>query len=163
MKILTSNLNLAGEYAVASELCRRDLYAQLTLGNRKRTDILILNQKSNKFLRIEVKAKQAQKWGNQRGIFGKGVVMVFVDFSGKKDNERPDFYLLTVQEWKDYLLHKYDEEIVKGEVEITDENVPRFLKNISKKTGKPQEGVSIKPEDIENHKEKWEKIVSVVS
>ncbi|MDD2276940.1 MAG: hypothetical protein PHP56_10455 [Smithellaceae bacterium] len=28
-------LGLAGEYAVACELCKRDIYAQLTLGNRK--------------------------------------------------------------------------------------------------------------------------------
>ena len=34
-------LGLAAEFAVASELCRRGIYAQLTLGNRKRTDLLV--------------------------------------------------------------------------------------------------------------------------
>jgi hypothetical protein len=30
-------VGLAGEYAVASELCRRGYYSQLTLGNHKKT------------------------------------------------------------------------------------------------------------------------------
>jgi hypothetical protein len=34
-------LGLEAEFAVASELCRRDMYAQLTLGRRKRTDLLV--------------------------------------------------------------------------------------------------------------------------
>ena len=32
---------MAGEYAVASELCRRGHYAQLTLGHHKKTDLLV--------------------------------------------------------------------------------------------------------------------------
>ena len=41
MEIPKDKLSLAGEYAVASELCRRGIYAQLTLGTRKRTDLLV--------------------------------------------------------------------------------------------------------------------------
>jgi len=36
MPISKDILGLAGEFAVASELCRRGIYAQLTLGTRKR-------------------------------------------------------------------------------------------------------------------------------
>jgi hypothetical protein len=39
--ILKESLGLAAEFAVASELCRRWLFAQLTLGNKKRTDLLV--------------------------------------------------------------------------------------------------------------------------
>jgi hypothetical protein len=38
MKISKSTLGLAADYAVASELCRRNIYAQPTFGHQKRTD-----------------------------------------------------------------------------------------------------------------------------
>jgi hypothetical protein len=41
MLISRNTLGLAAEFAVASELCRRNVYAQLTLGHQKRTDLLI--------------------------------------------------------------------------------------------------------------------------
>ena len=40
-KISKEFLGLAGEYAVASELCKRGLYAQLTLGHHKSTNLKI--------------------------------------------------------------------------------------------------------------------------
>ena len=60
MSIPRETLGLAAEFAVASELCRWGLYAQLTLGNKKRTDLLVHNEETNTFLRIEVKAKQGR-------------------------------------------------------------------------------------------------------
>jgi hypothetical protein len=48
-------IGLAGEYAVAFELCRRGFYAQLTLGNHKKTDILV--ETSRRLFRVSVKAK----------------------------------------------------------------------------------------------------------
>lgn len=48
-------LDLAGEFAVASELCKRGIYAQLTLGIRKRTDLLVETDAS--MLRIQIKSK----------------------------------------------------------------------------------------------------------
>jgi hypothetical protein len=59
-KLSTELLNLAGEYAVASELCRRGVYSQLTLGHHKRTDILV--EKDNTLARIQVKTKQTREW-----------------------------------------------------------------------------------------------------
>lgn len=61
MTISRENLSLAGEFAVASELCKRGIYAQLTLGNRKRTDLLVDNGET--LMRVEVKANKA---GNGR-------------------------------------------------------------------------------------------------
>jgi len=43
-KISKSTLGIAAEYSVAGELCRRNLYAQLTLENQKRTDILVFSE-----------------------------------------------------------------------------------------------------------------------
>lgn len=63
MKISRHTIGLAAEFAVASELGRRSIYAQLTLGHLKRTDLLIFG-KDNKLLKIEVKAKQGREWPN---------------------------------------------------------------------------------------------------
>jgi len=60
MKIPKDTLGLAAEFAVASELCRRNIYAQLTLGLRKRTDILVETERG--MLRIQVKGKQGREW-----------------------------------------------------------------------------------------------------
>jgi hypothetical protein len=37
MKLEKETIGLAGEYAAASELCKRGFYAQLTLGHHKKT------------------------------------------------------------------------------------------------------------------------------
>ena len=57
-QLTKETIGLAAEYAVASELCRRGIYAQLTLGNHKRTDLLVVNEESGKMLRVQVKAKR---------------------------------------------------------------------------------------------------------
>jgi hypothetical protein len=59
MFISQKTLGLAAEFAVASELCRRNIYAQLTLGHQKRTDLLLFGP-NDKLLRIEVKGKQGR-------------------------------------------------------------------------------------------------------
>ena len=59
MKIGKNNISLSGEYAVASELCRRGLYAQLTIGNYKSTDIVIFDENHEHYVKVEVKSKQS--------------------------------------------------------------------------------------------------------
>jgi hypothetical protein len=49
-------LGLEAEFAVASELCRTDMHAQLTLGARRRTDLLV-ETKLGELLRIQFEAK----------------------------------------------------------------------------------------------------------
>ncbi len=48
------NLNLAGEYAVCSELAKRNIQFNLTLGNKKAVDIIVLKEE-NKAITIEIK------------------------------------------------------------------------------------------------------------
>jgi len=157
MKMSKDTLGLAAEFAVASELCRRNIYAQLTLGLRKRTDILVETESG--MLRIQVKGKQGKEWPTCcKGIYGNDndIVLVFVDFENKKENERPDFYVLTVEDWKKLL----EKELIitgktkRGEVTIDEKNMP------TGKDGWP--GINIKPEVIKEHKERWDKIANIV-
>ncbi|NTV95364.1 MAG: hypothetical protein HGA75_08085 [Thiobacillus sp.] len=91
-------VGLAGEYAAASELCKRGFYAQLTLGNHKKTDLLV--ESNNGLFRVSVKAKTGYSWPRVTGIWAPDDLLVFVDFKGKTDTERPDFYVLNVAQWK---------------------------------------------------------------
>ena len=56
-------LGLAGEYIVASEICRRGYHAQITFGRWKNTDVLAVNLTNGKTVLIEVKTKQGREWG----------------------------------------------------------------------------------------------------
>jgi len=159
MRIERQILGLAGEFAVASELCRRNVYAQLTLGIRKRTDILI--ETENGMLRIQVKSKQQRDWPNCKGIYGKKIVLVFVDFENKKEDERPDFYVLTVKDWKSLVNRELDSRISAGEVKVNEKNIPIWVKKVGKDR-KPYEGMGVRPEQIKEYKERWDKITKMV-
>jgi hypothetical protein len=91
-------LGLAAEFAVASELCRRNIYAQLTLGLRKRTDILI--EAENRMLRVQVKGKRYRHWPAVKGICSHDMFLVFVAYHNKQDNDRPDFYIFNYDDGK---------------------------------------------------------------
>jgi len=98
VQLTKETLGLAGEYAVASELCRRRAYCQLTLGNRKRIDLLV--EAEDSLFRVSVKTKQKQDWPHVKGIYKKDELLVFVDYKGKELEEPPDFYVLDVLSWK---------------------------------------------------------------
>jgi len=91
-------IGLAGEYAVASELCRRGAYCQLTLGNRKKTDLIV--DQNGELFRVSVKSKQKQGWARVKGIWQKGDLLVFVDYEGKLLSDSPDFYVVDLAGWK---------------------------------------------------------------
>jgi hypothetical protein len=155
MLIPKDTLGLAAEFAVASELCRRGLYAQLTLGNKKRTDLLVHDDETNTFLRIEVKAKQGQDWPNCKGIYGENVMLVFVDYMNKKDHERPDFFVLTVEDWRG-VVNEHAKRFTR--VYVTERNVAVFPDQLTK-SGKPYEGTGVRVAMIEKYREAWGKII----
>lgn len=140
-------LGLAGEFAVASELCKRGIYAQLTLGNRKRTDLLVDN--GHGVLRIEVKSKQGPEWPGVKGISHDGALIVFVDFYKKAALERPDFYILNFIDWKALIRKRYNE-CPPGSVELTPEFT--MVWNEGKYVG-----VGVRPARIDKYKEAWNK------
>ena len=150
MTIPKNTLSLAAEFAVASELCRRGIYAQLTLGNLKRTDLLVLDTENHRMLRIEVKAKQKHSWPNCRGIYGKNILLVLVDFYQKREMERPDFYILTVEDWVE-LAHKVIAAHPDDRIELDEYNVLFWPKQNYKGTG-------VIPEQVGQHRERWDKV-----
>ncbi len=151
-------VGLAAEFAVASELFRRNIYAQLTLGHQKQTDLLIFDE-NNELLRIEVKGKQVKNWPNCTGIYGKNVVLVLVDFEDKGDMQRPDFYILTEGDWLDYVKTEIKRLAEKGKrIELDHKNVPVFIDEKNKQ-GNPYRGMGVDPSKISFHKERWDKII----
>jgi hypothetical protein len=96
-KMTKELLGLASEYAVAAQLCRLGMYAQLTLGHHKRTDILV--ETETRMLRIQVKGKQSYQWPALAGPYRQDDFLVLVDFQ-KKGALPPDFYVLDVNDWK---------------------------------------------------------------
>lgn len=156
MKIDKQTIGLAAEFAVASELCRRNIYAQLTLGLRKRTDLLI--ETESEMLRIQVKGKQGAQWPNLKGVSGKDIFLVLVDFYGKKVDERADFYILTPADWLDYVKSQVEFFKKKGmRIEVDEEGVPIWVDQI--RHGVPYRGLSIEAQEVQRHKEKWSKII----
>ena len=137
MAIERAILGVAGEFAVAAELCRRNLYAQLTLGHQKRIDLLVVSG-AGRMCRIEVKAKQGPEWPNCLGISAPDSFLVFVDFANRPDDQRPDFYVLTADEWRDLVIQ---------EKERYDEVGCSAYK-----------GMGVRPEKIKAHQEAWQKI-----
>lgn len=99
--ISTENVGLVGEYLVAAELCKRGFYAQLTLGNHKKTDLLI--ESENAVGCVSVKTKRGATWPRVKGIWKECDLIVFVDFKNKSIDERPDFYILNTNDWKNLI------------------------------------------------------------
>ena len=160
MKIDKSTLGVAGEFAVAAELCRRNIYAQLTLGHQKRIDLLIVSP-DGEMLRIEVKAKQGREWPNCKGIYGTNTFIVFVDYHNKPPTERPDFYVLTVEDWIAHVestIARYTEKHPHRRAEMNKTNC-LVLPDEVNKYGKPYKGCGVKPRPVHEHHEAWWKII----
>lgn len=153
-------LGLAGEYAVANELCRRGLYSQLTMGNHKRTDILI--ETELKMVRVQVKAKQGNVWPAVSGLHREEDFLVFVDFAGRSADEPLDFYIINFEEWKKLvkeqclkLKEKYPDIYIDDEYRLVNPNVAEGKK--------PYIGFGIAPSRLAEFKGRWEKISAQVN
>jgi len=149
-KLTKELLGLSGEYAVATELCKRGIYAQLTLGHHKRTDILV--ETEYRMLRIQVKAKQGNEWPSILGLYRDDDLLVLVDFKNKNEDERPDFYILDFDDWKTMIKEEkqnYPEVQVDKQFRIT------------YKDG--WKGLNIRPSRVLESKEQWSKITSKIA
>lgn len=144
-KIPKDLLGLAGEYAVASELCRRGVYAQLTLGHHKRADLLV--ESEHKFLRIQVKAKQGSEWPSISGIYTEEDFLVLVDFAFG-DASRPDFYVLNLEDWK-VLIQQAKERHPR--VKVDEKQTVRYPDG--------WKGLNIRPTMVQQSKGCWNKII----
>jgi hypothetical protein len=149
-----SLLGIAGEYAVASELCRRGVYAQLTLGNRKKVDLLV--DGSAALARLEVKTKQGGAWPGVKGIAPSDGLkfLVLVDLQDKGTGLKPDFYVIGPSEWRPFLEKKLKDSLVSGKVKINEDNMPLFQNGYK--------GTVIKPKEVSDFKDRWDKIEQAV-
>ena len=142
-------LGLAGEYGVASELARRTHYAQLTLGNHKRTDILI-DDGDGKMLCVQVKAKQGREWPGCKGVCGDNIVLVLVDYENKQREDRPDFYILIEADWRKFLEEISPAKLKLWNMKWGEDLVPHSRKDVV--------GTSVRPAWVIGCKETWGKI-----
>ena len=118
-------LGIYGEYLVNAELISRNIFAQVTFGNMKKMDILVNYQdkKDNEFFKIiEVKTKQDGNffWFHGIPLKDKNHLVVFVDLKDKTFDDKPDFYILDVNDV----------------LENTIEQVKRYANNIRSSTKK---------------------------
>ena len=158
-KIDRSILGVAGEFAVAAELCRQDIYAQLTLGNQKRVDLLTMDR-GGLFRKIEVKAKQGPTWPGVKGIPPGASFLVFVDFA-KTLTERPDFFVLSATDWHNLAsahVADYNKKHPGRTAYLDEDNCPVHPEEL--KNEKPFRGCSVRVVDVELHREAWSKIES---
>ena len=137
-------------FAVASELCKRGIYAQLTLGNRKRTDLLVESDEA--MFRVQVKSKQGPTFPAAKGIVGRDIFLVFVDFQGNKPLERPSFFVLDPSDWTALVTRELVDKglVAQGKVRISPDGVPTYSDGYV--------GMNVKAEHLEPYRERWEKI-----
>lgn len=158
-------LNLAGEFAVASELNRRKILASITYGASKSADIFAMNEKMDRFIRIEVKATDKKQWPVGHRILRKEAVSenifwVFAKFpepfdradmkTAPSDRKRGvgavRFYVLSSQE-----VHKIASE-------KTGEYTQRYLIKHKKPFPEGRGVPNVREKDIACYEAAWHKV-----
>jgi len=179
-------LGLAGEYAVASELCRRGFFAQITYGRWKNTDIIAVNPAKGKTVLIEVKSKQGAEWPSINGIRGSNRFQVLVDYERviQGHQKRPDFYILDESFWNKYvdrmirecrkkdpnakvtrkdnekiILFKEKQRMREIRIKYEDDRIVFEWPSGNKKYF----GVNLKPSDVKSRLEQWDLIIKALS
>jgi len=156
-------LNLAGEFAVASELNRRRILASVTYGTSKSADIFAVNRAMTRIVRIEVKTTQKRKWpiglkGTKLTPQSDAIVCVLVllpeplvdpaEDETQRQAHAPRFFVRTARE----LLEAYRKA------------AGPFLARYQTKHGKPfdeRRGVpNVRLQDVERFEGQWGKIAS---
>jgi hypothetical protein len=138
-------LGLAGEYAVASELCRRGVWAQVTLAQHKSVDLLV--EGGRRTVTVQVKSKQRGQWPRVQWSAGHDHFIVLVDFRDKV-GAQPDFYVWNHSDWR---------RVVKAQMQS----------NRGLKAGKDWQvthpdgwkGLNLNVDLVRRSKDKWAKII----
>ena len=104
---------------------------------------------------IFVKTKKGNRWPTIKGITN-NEIYVFLDFQNKNKSERPDFYILNVENYVTILNKRCSElgmknrHIAKNDTLISDKEIT--------KQGGPYEGFSVDCSYVLDYLEKWEKL-----
>jgi hypothetical protein len=144
-----SFLSQFGEFAVAAELNRRQFYASVTYGNQKSMDIIALSDHGH-YAIIEVKTSDKNRFptglspSKQKEINDRRF-WVFVKTKLGPDNPETEFYVLSDQEIKSIQSKRDKQYFYKYK-----------LKHRKEFKGKGVPNVTL--EDIESHKDCWDKI-----
>jgi hypothetical protein len=89
-------------------------------------------------------------------MYGKNVLLVLVDFYKKGEMERPDFYILTVEDWIE-LARRVIAAHPDANIGLDEYNVPVRPKKTNTR-GQPYKGTGVIPEQVEQHRERWDKV-----
>ena len=117
------------------------------------TDILV--ETDNRVLRISVKSKQGYEWPAVNGPVRSDDFIIFVDFAGKNVEDKLDFYVMNLGDWKQFLEEEFARYGAKG----------RVLKNEDGIVIGPDgfKGLSVRVKQIVTHKGRWDKATSMVN
>lgn len=136
-------IGLAGEYAVCTELAKREINASLTLGNHKAVDIIATNPINNKAFFVQVKASNTTR-----------IVTGFFQKYFTRETPHPDFWIL-VHFDKDKMHHFY--------VLTHDEMADAQMKRNGITEWREVNGVdNILLDSIKDFKNKFEKITNLI-
>jgi hypothetical protein len=139
----------------------RDINIVPTL-HLKGTELLVFgrNGGSERPIRIEAKGKQSKQWPNCKGIGDHNSILVLVDFAGKAETGRPDFYILTADDWigfvKKEIQGRPDKKII-----LDSDNCPIWTTQV--KAGNPYRGIGVEVRNVVQHKEAWSKIAETAN
>jgi hypothetical protein len=118
--------------------------------------------RDGKFLKIEVKAKQSSTWANIKGLSTADAFLVFVDFANKAATHRPDFFVLSIADWRAVATEhvgEYRHKHPDRNPYLDAENCPVFPEELDSR-GKPYKGCTVRVAAIESHREAWVKIMN---
>ena len=148
-------LALAGEHRVASELCRRGVFATITPGNRKQTDIYVVRDSTRRLLRIEVKASQHGRWVTRIGQR---------KARKKSDYNPPDFWVFVLFRSCDALFFVLTNKKAEKRQRTRNKAWHKgYRKRHKGKKFDPRKGVdNLILADVADAQDSWDKIVAAV-
>ena len=168
-------VQLAGEFGVVSELCRRSIQASLTYGNSKSADIFVISESGSRAAKIEVKSAQVYSWivGKQAEAVAPHIVWVFAHFPpppmtftpaqyGEIAKASPRFHVLTSVEvekiYRKKLAAAQSAGPRKGQgSRLADMPAEIVAADATAEAAKPPM-IVFSRSDVEDHYGKWEKV-----
>nr|MBO6295102.1 hypothetical protein [Schwartzia sp. (in: firmicutes)] len=138
-------LSLAGEFAVCAELLKRNVPCNLTFGNAKAADIILLGQgKERRAWIVEVKTTDSTKF----------VTNFFQKYPTPQSGPHPDFWVLV----------RFDRELASHFYIMTHSEMAKaqMRRNKMKKWASVVGLDNVLLAQIEQHENKWDTIVSIV-
>ena len=149
-------LNLAGEFAVASELNRRKMLATVSYGNSKSADIFVIAPDTSRVVCVEVKTTARKRWvvgdrASQAQASVRELVWVLVLLP--QDNASmaaPQFFVLSQEDIK----RKTDSR----NREYNQKYMARHGKNF---IGRGVDNLELK--DVQEFEGKWEKVANALT